>query len=163
MSTPFKKNITIFGTGAFARKAYQCACALGYIVTVFVDEDNAAHSPISSVPVVLPSGLSRIAGSEANLFVAIGNAKARNRVMDEFVVKGWHLPSLFHPKSYIAPDAVIGEGVFIAAISVVESCSKIGRGSIVDVGAVIDHDCTVGDFYHIKPGEILLPGTIYKT
>src|SRR5690606_20407341 len=33
--------------------------------------------------------------------------------------------------------------------------TKIGRHSIVNTNAVVEHDCTIGDFVHLAPGTVL--------
>lgn len=154
-----KKKLAIFGTGAHARKVCQCASAMGYTVSAFVDENPAAHAPVDGVPVVLPSALHAPGHTKAEMFVAIGNPVARQRLMDEFAAQGWHFPALIHPKAYVAPDAQLFEGVLVAATAVVETGTRIGRGSIVDVGVIVDHDCRIDAFCHLRPGKVLLPGT----
>ena len=33
--------------------------------------------------------------------------------------------------------------------------SKLGFCSIINSGAIVEHDCTVGDFAHLSPGAVL--------
>ena len=37
--------------------------------------------------------------------------------------------------------------------------SRVGRLTVVNSGAIIEHDCSVGDHAHIAPGAILCGGT----
>ena len=36
--------------------------------------------------------------------------------------------------------------------SVVNPCTKIGKGCIINTGSTIDHDCVIEDYVHISPG-----------
>lgn len=147
----------IFGTGAHARKAFHAAVLGGDSVAAFVDENPAATAPVPGVPVRTAALLAAI--PPADLFVAVGRADVRRRVMDEAAALGWRLPPLLHPGACVAPDAVLGEGVLVAAGAVVESGVRIGRGCIVDIGVLIDHDCEVAEFTHLRAGQVCAAGT----
>lgn len=147
------ENLMIFGTGAHARKAFHCWTLAGGAVSAFVDENPAVISPILGVPVM--SSVELDGQVQAGLlFVAIGSAEPRRRLMDHYAQRGWRLPALVHPHASVAPDAILNEGVIIAACAVIESGSIIGRGAIIDIGVIIDHDCQVAEFCHLRPGQV---------
>ena len=151
-------RLFIFGTGSHARKVYHCANGSGYQVIAFVDENSAANAPIRGVPVI---GIGELPEPDAGdcMFVAIGRADVRRRLMDHLTVLGWVIPALVHKAAWVAPDAQLGAGVLVAAGAVVETEAVIGRGVIVDIGVLVDHDCYVGAFCHLRPGEVLGPRT----
>jgi hypothetical protein len=152
------KAWTIFGTGVHAHKVADCAQSAGGAVTAFVDELPATASPLPGVP-VLPSAVWATSRSGGDLFVAIGRADVRQRLMDEAAVRGWHLPALVHALASVAPDAVLGDGVLVAAGAVVHSGARIGRGAIVDTDVVVDRDGVVAAFCHLQPGQRCPAGT----
>jgi UDP-3-O-[3-hydroxymyristoyl] glucosamine N-acyltransferase len=154
------RNLVIFGTGAHARKAYHCWTLAGGSVAAFADENPAATSPVAGVPVLRADQLGAPQGGQ-QLFIAIGRADVRQRLMDQHAARGWPLPALVHPKASVAPDALLGAGVMVAAGAVVESGAQIGRGAIVDVGVVIDHDCRVAAFCHLRPGQVCPPASVW--
>ncbi|MBI5138137.1 MAG: hypothetical protein HZA24_12505 [Nitrospirae bacterium] len=153
------REIFIFGTGAHARKVFQCAVQSGYRVPAFVDENPAATSPVAGVPVLCGADMSAMQPSGAGMFVAIGRPDVRRRMMACLAAAGWAFPALIHPRAYVAPDAVIADGVLVAAGAVVETGTIVDRGAIVDVGVIIDHDCHIGEFCHLHPGRVCPPGT----
>lgn len=155
------KAWTIFGTGAHARKAAHCALRAGDSVGAFVDENPAATSPLPGVPVLAAVDWITAAGEGGALFVAIGRAEVRRRLMDAAAARDWRLPPLLHPLASVAPDAVLGDGVLVAAGAVVESGARIGRGAIVDIGVLIDHDAVVVDFCHLRPGQVCPAGSVW--
>jgi len=154
-----ESELLIFGTGAHARKVYQCALLMEYSVRAFVDEAPAARAPFEGFEVLAPDNARAYYDEKACIFVAVGSADVRRRLMDQFLAAGWELPVLVHPNAYVAPDVKLAEGVLIAAGAIVETGSIIGRGSIIDVGVIVDHDCSIGEFVHLKPGFICQPGT----
>jgi len=149
--------LVIFGTGAHARKACHCARGAGFVVQAFADEKPTAQSPVPAVPMWSAAELER-ADTGTAVFVAIGRADVRQRLMAHFEAQGRALPALVHPHASVAPDALLAPGVMVAAGAVVESGARIGRGAIVDIGALVDHDCQVADFSHLLPGQICPPG-----
>lgn len=153
-----KDRLFIFGTGAHARKVFHYAGACGHEVVGFVDENAAAQPPILGLQVFHAASLRAPAAGEA-MFVAIGRADVRMRLMDYFAGAGWVFPSLVHPSASVAPDAQLGAGVLVAAGAVVETASVVERGAIVDIGVLVDHECHVGAFCHLKPGEVCGPST----
>jgi hypothetical protein len=158
MSKDLARHLVIFGTGAHARKAFHCWTQAGGVVSSFADDNTQAASPVGGVPFLNAVDLAELA-APGQLFVAIGHADHRRRVMELHERRGWHLPAVIHPRASVAPDALLGAGVMVAAGAVVESGSRIGRGAIVDVGVIVDHDCVIGDYVHLSPGQICIAST----
>ena len=127
-------------------------------MVAFVDENPAAVVPISGERLLLATALPEPTAGDS-VFVAIGRADVRQRLMARLGGRGWPLPALVHMAACVAPDAQLGEGVLVAAGAVVETAAVIGRGVIVDIGVLIDHECDVGAFCHLRPGEVLGPRT----
>lgn len=152
------KEIFIFGTGAHASKVYHCAVGCGYKVSAFVDENPAAVAPISGQNVIEFGSLPK-SGDVNCIFVAIGRADVRRRLLEQLAQMGWNLPPLVHTSAWVSPDAQLGPGVLVAAGAVIETATVIGRGAIVDIGVLIDHECDVGEFCHLRPGEVFGPRT----
>ena len=151
-------NLVIFGTGAHARKAYHCWTLAGGTVMAFADENPAATSPVPGVAVMSASDLD-VLPPNGQLFVAIGRAEVRQRLMDRYAERGWQLPTLIHPRASVAPDSTLEAGVLVAAGAVVESGTRVGRGAIVDVGVIVDHDCCIAAFCHLRAGQVCAPAS----
>lgn len=150
----------IAGTGMLARKVVQAIVAAGGQVDGFVDEDVDAMPLLPGVKVLLPSDLPQpLFGARA--FVAIGHASTRQRLMDMLQAAGWALPSVVHPRAMVATDARLADGVFVAAGAVVESACDVGRGAIIDIGVLIDHECRIGAFAHLRAPGALGPRTVW--
>jgi UDP-3-O-[3-hydroxymyristoyl] glucosamine N-acyltransferase len=150
-------ELYIIGTGAHARKAYECAVEAGWSVKAFVDKTADAISPIAGVPVFAESEV-LFSMTPAAVFVAIGDPRTRSAVITRFEAEGWDIPPLVHPKASVSRFAIIEGGVFVAAGAVVEAGTKVGRGAIVDIGMLLDHDCVVEPFAHLRSPVAVLRG-----
>lgn len=144
----------VVGTGMHARKVAQAIEAAGGRVLGFADETAGATAPLPDRPVLRPDELPPPEPG-AGVFVAIGHAPTRQRLMDSLAACGWQLPALAHPRAWVAPDARLEEGVFVAAGAVVETACHIGRGAIIDIGALVDHESRIASFAHLRsPGAV---------
>ena len=150
--------LLIYGAGAHARKVCHAWTLAGGKVEAFVDDDPAATSPVPGVELRLPASFGEPLAGKA-LFIAIGSADVRRRLVDLYAARGWRLPAVVHPRACVAPDARLGEGVFVGAGAVVESAADVGRGAIVDIGALVDHDARVAAFAHLRAGTVCAAGT----
>ena len=153
--------LLIYGAGAHARKVCHAWVLAGGRVEAFVDDDPGAASPVPGVELRPASSLAEVRAGVA-LFVAIGRADVRRRLIDLHHGRGWQLQTVVHPRACIAPDARLDDGVFVAAGAVVESAAHIGRGAIVDIGALVDHDARVPAFAHLRAGMICPAGSLWN-
>jgi acetyltransferase-like isoleucine patch superfamily enzyme len=97
-----------------------------------------------------------VLGEPGFIFPAVGDPALRKNVHDEYRSLGWAVPSVFHPSCVIAPDATVGDGVYVGAHSVIETMAHIGTGAIIDIGSIIDHEVEVAEYSHITPGTVLM-------
>ena len=63
----------------------------------------------------------------------------------------------------IAPDVVnqslfVGQGSQILNKALVQTHARIERHSVINSGAIIEHDCHIYDFVHVAPGALLCGG-----
>jgi len=151
-----KAELYIVGTGAHARKAYECAVEAGWFVKAFVDRTANALPPIDGMAVIAESEVLASANPGV-VFVAIGDSRARAAVVERFEAKGWQIPSLVHSKASVSRFAIIEGGVFVAAGAVIEAGTKVGQGAIVDIGVLLDHDCVVEPYAHLRSPAAVLP------
>ncbi len=66
--------------------------------------------------------------------------------------------SLVSAFALVDPSARVEDGVQVLHRSVVNACSKLGQGTVVNTGAIIEHDVSTGQYCFIGPGAILLGG-----
>jgi len=97
--------------------------------------------------------------NEFDIFVAIGNNETREKIQERLELEGASIPILIHPKAVIGEQVKLGSGTVIMAGVVINCCTSIGKGCIINTGATIDHDNILENFVHISPG-VNLAGTV---
>ncbi|MEH7180553.1 acetyltransferase [Neobacillus vireti] len=94
-----------------------------------------------------------------DVIVGVGNNNIRGNLQKFLEDKGASIPVLIHPNSIIGEEVILGAGTVVMAGAVINCCSRIGKGCIVNTGSTIDHDNIIEDFVHISPG-VHLAGTV---
>lgn len=86
---------------------------------------------------------------------SIGDSSKRESIYSNLCKEGFVIPSIIDPSAIIGSNTYISDGSFIAKRVVINAGSNIGSCAIVNTGAIVEHDCFVGDFVHISPGSTL--------
>lgn len=136
-------RLIIIGASGHGKVVADIAALMGYVDIVFLDDDENVKM-CADWPVI---GKSKNA-PEGDVFIAIGNAKIRSRLMEYY--KDRKQPTLIHPNATVAKDVEIGLGTVIMAGAVINPGAKIGEGCIINTSSSVDHDCVVSDFVHIS-------------
>lgn len=140
-------RLIIIGASGHGKVVADIAKKNGYRDIVFLDS-NPSVTVCAGYPVLGPDTM--LADMEGDVCIAIGNTKARKRLMLQNA--GRRFPCLIHPAATIADGVFVGEGTVIMAGAVVNPCVRIGRGCILNTASSVDHDCSVSDFVHIAVG-----------
>lgn len=102
---------------------------------------------INHEDVVLANGVGSLPGQEH-----------RRYIFEKFTSIGFSFHSVTHPSAIVASGVRLHEGSQLMAGSIVQVDSTIGRNTIVNTGARIDHDCDIGPNVHIAPGVVISGG-----
>lgn len=92
---------------------------------------------------------------ECDFFVGIGNNDIRSEIQYSLEKLNASIPILIHPNSIISEKVVLGAGSVVMAGAIINCCTKIGKGCIINTGSTLDHDNIIDDFVHISPGAHL--------
>lgn len=87
-----------------------------------------------------------------HLIFGIGNCEARLKLAAVVEAKGLAFATAVHPSASISRSASIGAGAVVAAGAVVNPYAQVGRNTIVNTCASVDHECVIGEAVHIGPG-----------
>ena len=99
-------------------------------------------------------------GSAGLGIVAIGANRARREVAGWLAAQGFAFAVARHPGAQIAQAVRIGAGSVVMAGAVINPDSEIGGHCIVNTAASVDHDCRIGEGVHIAPGARLCGGVV---
>ena len=153
----------VLGAGGHARVCAEVAEAAGWRVVSFIDEPRSSDEQINAKPVRRAS-LVELSASEREpfaIFVAFSANEDRLRKLDEALVLSIPVASLTHPFAVISPSCKIGEGSVVMPGVVVNANTTIGRGCILNTACSIDHDSTLKDGVQIAPGVHGASGILY--
>ncbi len=84
--------------------------------------------------------------------LGVGDCAARLALAEVAVHAGFDLLSAIHPTATIAAGVRIGTGSVLCAGSVVNPGATLGKVTIVNTCASVDHECLIGDGVHLSPG-----------
>ncbi|MBQ7830731.1 MAG: acetyltransferase, partial [Clostridia bacterium] len=137
------KELVIIGAGGHGRVIADIAQKLGaYERISFLDDGEAKES--MGLPVVGKVAEMDKYAKQADMFVAIGNSKARGEFIERLLAMGANVPVLVHPSAIIGACVEVGAGTAIMAGAVINPCSKLGKGVILNTCSSVDHDCIIG-------------------
>ena len=141
------KQLVIIGASGHGKVVADIARKTGYEEICFLD-DNETLTECGGYPVVGRS--SEWNRFDCDFFVAIGNARTRERIMGK--LEGKTIPILIHPSAVIGENVSIGVGTVVVAGAIINPDATIGKGCIINTGASVDHDCKIDDFVHVSVG-----------
>jgi sugar O-acyltransferase (sialic acid O-acetyltransferase NeuD family) len=82
-----------------------------------------------------------------------------NRVRADFYRKykelGYSFETIISQKADVSKYAYLEEGVQVMRGATIQTGVSIGYNSIVNTGAIVDHDCSIGSNNHIAPGATI--------
>jgi sugar O-acyltransferase (sialic acid O-acetyltransferase NeuD family) len=150
----------IIGAGGHSRVVYDI---LSYDqnteVVAFIDNTpRGSEETIMGVPVkgdhdVIPDIIKN--ESIGGFIIAVGDNEIRRNHFEKLIDMGLEPVSAIHPEAYVSKTTTIGAGTVIASGVNVSTNAEIGRNSILNTGAVVDHEATIGPHVHIAPGTTI--------
>lgn len=113
------------------------------------------------------NGIELFAGKKVHLYsssisknelivITIGDNRIRKNLAENITHK---FGTVIAPSSEIDTSVIIEEGSQILHGVIIQCSATIGKHTIVNTGASVDHDCTIGDFCHIAP-QVTLCGNV---
>ena len=142
------RGLLILGFGGHARSVSDVALDLGISDLAFVDasardgEFFAGFPVFTTMPRPLQDGWA--------IFPAAGDNIKRQRQVEHAAAIELPCRSLISKRAYVGIGAAIMDGCFIAHHAHVGPMVSIGRATIINTAAVVDHESCVGDFSHIS-------------
>lgn len=144
------KRLILIGASGHGKVIADIAKKNGYSEIAFLD-DNEAITQCSGYA-VLGKIDAAVRFSDCDFVVSIGNAKVRQRLQEQLERDCLSVVTLIHPNAVIADDVKIGNGTVVMAGAVVNPEATIGKGCIINTCASVDHDCIIEDYVHVSVG-----------
>jgi sugar O-acyltransferase (sialic acid O-acetyltransferase NeuD family) len=147
-----KRKLLIIGAGGHGKVVADVALNMKKWEQIAFLDDGKCSQHVMGIEVigVVSDAVKYI--EECDLFVAIGNNSTRANIQELLEDAGASLPILIHPNAIIGEEVELAPGTVVMAGAVINCCTKIGKGCIINTGATVDHDNYISDFVHISPG-----------
>ncbi len=152
------KQLVIVGAGGHGKVVADVAARMCCYETILFLDDDDAVTKCGGFPVVGKSCKMKDYVEGYDIFVAIGNTKARAKVTAQLLAMGAVLPVLLHPDAVVGQGAVVDGRTVIMAGAVINSDAQIGKGCIINTCASVDHDCRIEDYVHVSVGAHVAGG-----
>jgi len=154
-----KDRLLIIGASGHGKVVADIALKLNKWKSVaFLDDDESLQTSMGlEVIGKLTDAFTSIDGSD--IFVAIGNNATRQKILDKLEAEGANITVLVHPDAIIGEQVELGIGTIVMAGVIINCCTKVGKGCIINTGSTLDHDNVIEDYVHISPGANLA-GTV---
>ncbi len=155
-------HLLIYGAGGHAKAVMEMAQALGANQIAGILDDNPAlkGKRVLGIPVLggrelLPLLREKGLALAANGVGGILDITVRVRLFEMLAAAGFDFPPLAHPRATVEPSVSLGAGVQVFANAYVGSSSILHPRCMVNTGAIVSHDCEIGEYTHIAPGAML--------
>lgn len=140
-------RLIIVGASGHGKVVADIAKLNGYTDIVFLD-DKPGISTCSGYAVLGPVLLlNKMVG---DVFIAVGNAIVRKNIMEKYSDR--EFPILIHPQAVVADSVKLGIGTVVMAGAVINPDATIGKGCIINTTSSVDHDCVICDYVHVSVG-----------
>ena len=150
-----RERLIILGASGHGKVVADIALSLNQWKTIAFLDDNESLTTSMGYPVIGKTNDFSSFLMDSDFIIAIGNNKTRQDVFIKLELANASIVTLVHPKSVIGSYVEIGIGTVIMAGVVINACTKIGKGCIINTSSSVDHDNTLSDFVHISPGAHL--------
>jgi sugar O-acyltransferase (sialic acid O-acetyltransferase NeuD family) len=154
-----KNRLLIIGASGHGKVVADIALKMKEWESVSFLEDNESIQSAMNIDVIGKAIDFYKYVKSCDLFVAVGNNIIREKLQANLEKAGASIPILIHPNAVIGEQVELNSGTVVMAGAVINCCTKIGKGCIINTAATIDHDSVIEDYVHISPGANLA-GTV---
>jgi sugar O-acyltransferase (sialic acid O-acetyltransferase NeuD family) len=93
-----------------------------------------------------------------NALVCVGQIKTpepRMRLFGRLRELGYALPAIVAPTAWVSPHARIGAGSIVMHGAIVNAGAEVGENCIINTRALVEHGARVGNHCHVSTGALL--------
>jgi sugar O-acyltransferase (sialic acid O-acetyltransferase NeuD family) len=128
---------------------------------VFFDDTATGLSTFEGYPIIgsLHEAKNHFEENGRAFALATGAPKSRAILNSKLEQIGGRLCSVISSKAIIGKKSTyLGEGLNVLPYAFISNCVNIGKGTLLNVGAYVHHDCYIGEFCELSPGCKILGG-----
>ncbi len=149
------KKINLLGYSGHAYVVADAILASQEIINGYYDTEES-NNPYQIKYLGDEKGMNQFDNEEElYYFPSVGSNNVRKKMVQFIESNNLKQTIISHPLAKISPLAQVEKSVFIGVGAIINTLSHIKKGTIINSGAIIEHECIVGEFCHIAPGTVL--------
>lgn len=128
------------------------------IIGLIGSKDEVGKTILGYKVIGTDNDLEKLFKSCKSAIVTIGHLKnyiIRLQVFKNLQNIGFEIPSVISPKSYISKHAKIGKGSILMHGAIVNADARIGSNCIINSNSLIEHGASIGNNCHVSTGAII--------
>jgi sugar O-acyltransferase (sialic acid O-acetyltransferase NeuD family) len=145
----------VIGAGGFAKQLTDVLRQVGERDLAFYDDTDGAPPVFCEMYPVITTrdeAVQYLEHHDRRFVLGVGDPMVRKQMAEKFAQWGGDLRSVVSPHAHISDlKCRFGAGINILTAAVVENNVSLAEGVLVNIGAVITHDCIVGAYTEIAP------------
>jgi sugar O-acyltransferase (sialic acid O-acetyltransferase NeuD family) len=155
------KEVILIGAGAHARVIAETIEQIpGFLIKGFLDRSSVEFSDQQNKKGYITIGDDSFLISQNNNYLfhlGLGAEllRVRNKIIHLIAKNKLSTFHVIHPSAQIAPSVSMGKGVTVLAKGLLHTNVKVGNFTCINSGAIVEHDCILGDNVFIQPGSVL--------
>lgn len=91
---------------------------------------------------------------------ALGDPELRRAWIQRLEEACFRVPILVSPRAYVSPSAQLQKGCIVEPLAGVHANTVVGVGTLISMGAILNHNSFVMDFCHIDCGAVVMSGAV---
>ena len=151
------KDVIIIGAGGHAKVVADIVLCSGDNLIGFLDDNIKLDEVVYKDYKVVGKISDSMEYRDKYFNIAIGDNHIRAKIAEKYDALAWY--TAIHPKTVIADTVKIGKGTVVMAGAVINPDSYIVEHCIINTSCSIDHDNNIGNYVHVSPGANLV-GTV---
>lgn len=148
-----KHPLLVYGSTEFGKVVRELVDSCGYGFAGYIDDWHTGKEiagTLESTVVSHPPG-----GFCVVLAIGYKHLQARREIAVRVRDMGYRIPTLVHPRAYVASSASLAPGVMVMANACIDIRARVGPLTVVWPGAIISHDCELVGNTFVSPGAII--------
>ncbi|MCU5077691.1 acetyltransferase [Bacillus cereus] len=154
-----KEKLLIIGASGHGRVIADIALKMNKWQSIAFLDDNENVGSSMGIQIIDKSASISKYVDDYDFFVGIGNNVIREKIQRQLEAEEASIPVLIHPSAIIGEQVYLEAGTVVMAGAVINCCTKIGKGCIINTASTVDHDNVIEDYVHVSPGAHLA-GTV---
>jgi sugar O-acyltransferase (sialic acid O-acetyltransferase NeuD family) len=155
-----KPEIILVGSGGHALSCFDVLERENkYQIVGLVSPNGVTNNLLKSFPILgTDSDIPMLVTPNVNFLICVGQIKTpdpRINLYEKIISAGGRLPTIVSPLAHVSSHAKIGAGSIIMHGAIINAGVAVGENCIINTGAIIDHEVVVKSHSHISTGVIL--------